>query len=98
MFRNKFNCNGEELSTPRPTPKLEDHTLSDVRDCLLIIPAATHHIGGRSPIHNLRTCHAVLTGTHQYCSGDKIEKNVMGVACSAYGGGERRKQGFGEVA
>ena len=27
--------------------------------------------------------------------GDKIEKNEMGGACSAYGGGERRAQGFG---
>ena len=26
---------------------------------------------------------------------DKIEKNEMGVACSAYGGEERRIQGFG---
>ena len=24
-----------------------------------------------------------------YCAGDKIEKNEMGGACSAYGGGER---------
>ena len=31
----------------------------------------------------------------QYCAGDKIEKNEMGGACSAYGGGERRVQGFG---
>jgi len=31
----------------------------------------------------------------QYCSGDKIENNEMGGACSAYGGEERRKQGFG---
>jgi len=28
-------------------------------------------------------------------SGDKIEKNGMGRACSAYGGSERRIQGFG---
>ena len=27
--------------------------------------------------------------------GYKIEKNEMGGACSAYGGGERRVQGFG---
>jgi hypothetical protein len=27
--------------------------------------------------------------------GDKIEKNVMGGACSSDGGGERRVQGFG---
>jgi len=26
---------------------------------------------------------------------DKIEKNEMGGACSAYGGGERHVQGFG---
>jgi hypothetical protein len=31
----------------------------------------------------------------QFCSGDKIEKNEMGGACSAYGGEERRIQGFG---
>jgi len=31
----------------------------------------------------------------QYFSGDKIEKNEMGGACSAYGGEERRIQGFG---
>jgi hypothetical protein len=29
-----------------------------------------------------------------YCAGDKIEKNAMGGAYSAYGGGERRVQGF----
>ena len=27
---------------------------------------------------------------------DKIKKNVMGGACSTYGGGERCIQGFGE--
>ena len=30
----------------------------------------------------------------QYCAGDKIKKNEMGGACSAYGGGERCVQGF----
>jgi hypothetical protein len=30
----------------------------------------------------------------QYCAGGKIEKNEMGGACRAYGGGERRVQGF----
>ena len=30
-----------------------------------------------------------------YCAGDKIEKIEIGGACSAYGGGERRVQGFG---
>ena len=31
----------------------------------------------------------------QYCAGGKIEKNEMGGACSAYGGGERCAQGSG---
>jgi hypothetical protein len=31
----------------------------------------------------------------QYFASDKIKKNEMGGACSAYGGGERCVQGFG---
>jgi len=54
---------GEELLAPRPTSKLEDHPLSAVRDCLFNIFAATLHIGGRFSIRNLRTRHAVMTGT-----------------------------------
>ena len=30
----------------------------------------------------------------QYCSGNKIEKNEMSVACRAFGGEERCIQGF----
>jgi len=33
--------------------------------------------------------------TPQYFSGDKIQKNEIGGACSTYGGEERRIQGFG---
>jgi hypothetical protein len=36
-FRNMIYLYGEELLLPRPIPKLEDHTLSAVRDCLLNI-------------------------------------------------------------
>jgi hypothetical protein len=32
---------------------------------------------------------------HYYFADDKIEKNEMGGACSAYEGGETRVQGFG---
>jgi len=52
------------LFAPHQTPKLEYHPLLAVRDCLSNIFAATLHIGGRSSIHNLSTCHAVVTGTH----------------------------------
>jgi len=55
---------GEELLAPRPTPKLEDHPLSAVRDCLFNLFAATLHIGGRSSIRNLRKRNALVTGTH----------------------------------
>jgi len=48
----------------RPNPKLEDNPLSAVRDCLFNIFAATLLIGGRSSIRNLRSRHAVVTGTH----------------------------------
>jgi len=58
-----------------------------------------HNTGCKNSVHswyagvqrNATRVH--LTGT-QYCSGDKIEKNEMGGACSAYGGQERRIQGF----
>jgi len=36
-----------------------------------------------------------LYSSLKYCSGDKIEKNDKGGACSAYGGNERRIQSFG---
>jgi hypothetical protein len=56
--------NGEELLAPRPTPKLEEHPLLAVRDCLFSIFAATVHIGGRSSIHNLRTRRSVTKATY----------------------------------
>ena len=63
IFRTMTRFYGEELLTPRPTPKLEDHPLSATRDCLFNIFAATIHIGGHSSIRNVRTRHAVVTGT-----------------------------------
>jgi hypothetical protein len=41
---------GEELLAPRPTPKLEEHPLSAVRDWLFSIFAATLHIWRPSPL------------------------------------------------
>ena len=51
------------MLAPHPTPKLEDHPLSAIRGCLFNLLAATLNIGGRSSIRNLRTRHAVVTGT-----------------------------------
>jgi hypothetical protein len=71
-FRNMLIFYGEELSAPRPTPKLEYHPLSAVRDSLFNVFAATLHIyrpflhlqpkdapcrGDRDPI-------IMVTGTH----------------------------------
>ena len=61
-----FVFHGEQLLAPRPTPKLEYHPLSAVRDCLFNLFAATLHFGGRFSIRNLRTRHAVVTGTHKH--------------------------------
>jgi hypothetical protein len=64
LFRNKASFYGDVLLAHRPTPKLEDHLLSAARDCLFNIFEATLQIRSRSSIRNLRTCHAVVTGTH----------------------------------
>jgi len=45
-------------------PKLEDHPLSVVCDCLFNIFAANLHNGGCFSNHNLRMHHAMVTGTH----------------------------------
>jgi hypothetical protein len=44
IIRNVVIFYGEELLAPRPTPKMEDHPLSAVRDCLFNVFAATLHI------------------------------------------------------
>jgi len=44
---------GEALLAPRPTPKLEDHPLSAVRDCLFNLFAATLSIGGWFFLHRV---------------------------------------------
>jgi hypothetical protein len=52
MFRNMVIFYGEELLAPRPTPKLEDHPLLAVLDCLFNVFAATLHI--RRPFLHLQ--------------------------------------------
>jgi hypothetical protein len=52
MFRNMVNFYGEELLAPRPTPKLDDHPLSAVRNCLFNVFAAILHI--RRPFLHLQ--------------------------------------------
>jgi len=53
---------GEQLLAPRPTPQLEDQLLLAVCDCLFNI--VTQHNRDCSSMRNLRTHHAVVTGTH----------------------------------
>ena len=53
LFRSTIRYYGEELLAPRPTPNLEDYTLSAVRDYLFNIFAITVHIGDRSSIRNV---------------------------------------------
>ena len=42
-YLNMLTVYRQELSAPRPNPKVEDHPLSAVRDCLFNIFAATLH-------------------------------------------------------
>jgi hypothetical protein len=50
----------EELLAAHPTPKLEDHRLPAVRNCLFNTFALPFISGDRSSICNLRTSHAVV--------------------------------------
>jgi hypothetical protein len=65
IFRNKLIFYGQEFLAPRPTPKLEDHPLSAVCDCLFNTFAATLHIWRPSPPSATRE-HAMpwWQGTH----------------------------------
>jgi hypothetical protein len=68
LFCNKATFYSNELLGPRPTSNLEDHPFLAVLDCLCTISMPSFHVGGRSSVRNLRTCHAVVTGTHLSCS------------------------------
>jgi hypothetical protein len=66
-FRNNTNfLRWGGLLAPRPTPKVEDHPLSAVRNCLFIISAATLHIW-RTSLHPQRD--------DAPCCGDKDPHN-----------------------
>ena len=75
-YLNKASFYGEELLAPHPTSTLEDHTLSAVSDCLFNTFTATLHIGSCSSIRNLRTSHAMVTGTHLSCTATIAGKLV----------------------
>ena len=49
IFCNISRFDSEELLAPLPSPKLEDHPLSALWDCLFNIFAATLHIKGHPP-------------------------------------------------
>jgi hypothetical protein len=67
------------LLAPHPTPKLEDHPLSAVRDCLFNIFVATlNYLEAISSIHNMRKRHAVVPrDPPNMGGGDAIEKNSI---------------------
>jgi hypothetical protein len=67
LFRNYESFYGKELLTPRPTPNLEDHTLSAVRDCLYNTFAAIPHTGFHLQLE-YAPCRGVMTITHLLCT------------------------------
>ena len=64
------------MLAPHPTPKLEDHPVSAVHDCLFNLFTATLHIGNCPSIRNLRTRLAVVTGTLKH-GKIKIYRNII---------------------
>jgi len=80
---NKVCFNAELLLAFHPTPKLEDHPLSAVRDCYFNIFTSTLHVGGCSSIiHSLRTCHAVVW---QGPTDDGLALQCWRKSCLIYG-------------
>lgn len=65
-FIKKASFKGGEMSPPCLNPKLKDYSLSAVCDCLCNIFIAIFHIGCCSSNRNLRTGHALVTGTHLF--------------------------------
>jgi hypothetical protein len=63
----------------RPTPNLEDQTISAARDCLFSTLGSTLHIGRRSTTRNFRMQHAMWCGRKyhsQFLANVKIQVNV----------------------
>jgi hypothetical protein len=53
----------------------------EIRVLLILLPRRDEVTGEWRKLHNEE-----INNLTQYCSGDQIEKNEMGVACSVYGG------------
>jgi len=65
MFCNILSFYSEELLAPRPTAKLEDSPLWTACNCLFnMFCSYLPYLKPVPPFPNLRTCHAVVTGTH----------------------------------
>jgi hypothetical protein len=76
-FRNKLIFYGEELLAPRPTPKLEDHPLSDVRDCLFnIFEASLHNCRASPPSATWGRTMPWWQGTHLIINIYSLGENV----------------------
>jgi hypothetical protein len=64
MLRNMVIFYGEGLLGPGPVPKLEDDPFRPSATAYSMYSQLPSISGGRSSIRNLRTRHAVVTGTH----------------------------------
>jgi hypothetical protein len=77
VIRNMICFYGEELLAPHPTPKLKDHSLPAVCDCLFIIFTATLCVGVRPFICNVKMHYAMVTGTD-------LSQQIPTIWCSLY--------------
>jgi hypothetical protein len=73
LYRNIIIFYGEELLAPRLTPKVEDPPCRLSATAYSMYSQLPSITGGRSSIRNLRTRHAVVTGSHLTLAyGDRL--------------------------
>ena len=53
VFRKKASFYGGDFLAPCLKPKLEDHPLSDVRDCLLTFWTRNYFFGFSTPVYKM---------------------------------------------
>jgi len=85
MFDKTVRFYDEELLAHSPTPNMEHTHVSVVRVYLFNIFEPTLNIGDHSSIPNLRTLHAVVTGTHLLWHRweDNIKRDLQDVECGS---------------
>jgi hypothetical protein len=91
-FRNNLVLCGKKLSAPRPTPKLQDHPWSAVRD---VIHSYLPCLEVVSSIRNSRTRHVVMTRTHMTDNSTWCNETTQQILCYCVAAARPKYHDFG---